>query len=99
MVWSDTRLTNDENPIFSKYVPFVIPFLVYKLTDQTNWDLEINIEMATKGNASDFVGQITNLTRFIMPEPSFILGFDKFDEKNPSRLIDNFINCKQLLGQ
>ena len=99
MVWPDTRLTNDENPIFSKYVPFVIPFLVYKLTEQTNWDIEINLGMTTKGNASEYVGQITNLTRFMMPEPSFILGFDKFDETNPSRLIDNFINCKKLLGQ
>jgi hypothetical protein len=99
MVWPDTRLTTHENPIFSKYVPFVIPFLVYNMTEQTNWDIEINRGMATKGNASEFVEQITNLTRFIMPEPSFVLGFDKFDETNPSTLIDNFINCKKLLGQ
>ncbi|WP_162796271.1 hypothetical protein [Pedobacter namyangjuensis] len=99
MIWPDTRLTNDENPIFSKYVPFVIPFLVYKPTEELNWDIEIALGMATKGNASDYVGQITNLTRFIMPEPSFILGFDKFDDTNPSRLIDNFMNCKKLLGQ
>lgn len=98
-VWPDTRLTYEENPIFSKYVPFVIPFLVYKPTKELNWDIEIALGMATKGNASDYVGQITNMTRFIMPEPSFVLGFDKFDETNPSRLIDNFINCKQLLGQ
>ena len=97
--WPDTRLTYDENPIFSKYVPFVIPFLVYKLDEQTIWDIEIQLGMATKGNASEYVGQITNLTRFFMHEPSFILGFDKFEETNPSKLIDNFINCKQLLGQ
>lgn len=99
MVWPDTRLTNEENPIFSKYIPFVIPFLVYKPTKELNWEIEISMEMATMGNASNYVEQITNLTRFIMPEPSFILGFDKFDETNPSRLIDNFINCKKLLGQ
>lgn len=99
MVWPDTRLTNDENPIFSKYVPYVIPFLIYNSPEQTKWDIEIALGMALKGNASEYVGQITNLTRFIMPEPSFVLGFDKFDESNPSKLIDNFINCKQLLGQ
>jgi hypothetical protein len=99
MVWPDTRLTYDENPIFSKYVPFVIPFLVYKSAGQTNWDIEINRGMVTEGNASEYVGQITNLTRFLMPEPSFILGFDNFDETNPSGLIDNFIKCKKLLGQ
>jgi hypothetical protein len=99
MVWPDTRLTNEENPIFSKYVPFIIPFLVYRMTEQTNWDIEITLGMETKGNASEYVEQITNLTRFMMPEPSFILGFDEFEETNTSRLIDNFINCKQLLGQ
>jgi hypothetical protein len=98
-VWPDTRLTSDENPIFSKYVPFVIPFLVYGSDNQPKWDAEIHLGMTTKGNASDYVESVTKLTRFLMPEPSFILGFDKFDETNPSQLIDNFINCKKLLGQ
>ena len=99
VVWPDTRLTSEESPIFSKYVPFVIPFLVYKMKEQTTWDVEIALGLKTKGNASAFVGQITNLARFLMPEPSFILGFDQFYETNPSRLIDNFINCKKLLSQ
>jgi hypothetical protein len=65
-------LTNDENAIFRKYVPFVIPFLVYKMNGQTNWDVEIALEMKTKGNASEYVGQITNLARYLMHEPSFV---------------------------
>ena len=27
-VWPDTRLTSDENPIFSRFIPFVIPFQI-----------------------------------------------------------------------
>lgn len=97
-IWPDTRLTTEENPIFSKYVPFVIPFLVYRSGIQPNWDLEIQKGMATKGNAGDYVELITTLSRFLMPQPSFILGFDEFTEDNPSRMIDNFINCRKLLG-
>lgn len=99
MVWPDTRLTNDENPIFSKYVPFIIPFLVYKNAEELNWDVQIALGMQTNGNATDYVRQINKLTRFMMPEPSFVLGFDEFDETNPSKLIDNFINCKKLIEQ
>lgn len=95
-VWSDTRLIYEENPIFSKYVPFIIPFLVYKNDEQIKWDQDINIEIALNGHASNYVESVTNLTRFMMPEPSFILGFDEFDEQNPSKLIENFINCKSM---
>ena len=96
-MWPDTRLSYEENPIFRKYVPFIIPFLVYKSEGSTQWDIDLTMEIGLHGHASNYVNNITNLTRFLMPEPSFILGFDEFDEQNPSRLIDNFINCKKLI--
>lgn len=98
-VWPDKRLTHEQNSVFSRFVPFVIPFLVYKLDQEPNWDFEIHLGMATKGNASQYVEKITKLTSFFMPSPSFILGFDKFDENNPSKLIDNFISCKKMLEE
>ena len=55
-------------------MPFIIPFLVYKNEEQTKWDIELNIEIALNGHASNYVNSITGLSRFIMPEPSFILG-------------------------
>ncbi|OUD25374.1 hypothetical protein, partial [Flavobacterium psychrophilum] len=70
--------------------------LVYKSEEQTKWDLELNIEIALNGHATNYVNSINELIRFIMPEPSFILGFDEFDEQNPSKLIENFINCKSM---
>lgn len=97
VIWPDMRLTASQNPIFKKYVPFVIPFLVYKRSEPTNWETEVEIEMLAAGNASDYLEQITRLSRFMMPEPSFVLGFDKFDESSPSELIDNFIKCKSKL--
>lgn len=97
MVWSDTRLTYDENPIFGKYVPFIIPFLVYKSENQIQWDVDLAKDIQLNGNASNYVNCITDMTRFLMPEPSFILGFDEFDEQNPTKLIQNFIDCKKLI--
>jgi hypothetical protein len=94
--WPDKRLTFETDPFFSKYVPFIIPFLVYKPQKKLNWDLEIQKEMNQKGHAGDYVESITESIRFFMPKPAFILGFDEFDEQNPSKMIDNFISCKSL---
>jgi hypothetical protein len=98
LMWPDTRLSHEENPVFSKYVPFVIPFLSYKKDQPITWDEKIESGMAEKGHASAYVEQITKLSNFLTPPPSFIVGFDEFDEANPSKLIDNFINCKKLFG-
>jgi len=97
-VWPDTRLTYDDNPIFGRYVPFIIPFLVVNTDKQLNWDKEINVGIAAKGDASEYVEQVTNAISFFMPEPAFIVGFDEFNETNPSELIDKFIACKPMFG-
>lgn len=97
-VWPDTRLTYEENPLFSRYVPFIIPFLVHNPDKEIRWDYEIAKGIAEKGNASKYVEHITNSIRFFMPEPAFVIGFDEFDETNPSGLIDNFINCKKMFS-
>ena len=96
-VWPDIRLTYDENAIFSKRIPFIIPFLVDKSETKTNWELEINNGTATKESTNTYIDEVTQAIRFFMPEPALIFGFDEFDEKNPSKLIDNFINCKSML--
>ena len=97
-VWPDTRLTYDENPLFSTYAPFVIPFLVDSENRGIRWDAEITQGVAQTGHASAYVERVTKALRFFMAEPAFVIGFDEFDEKNPSGLIDNFIKCKQWLS-
>jgi hypothetical protein len=97
-VWPDTRLTDDENPIFSKHVPFIIPFLVSNTDKELNWDKEINSGIAAKGHASNYVKKVTTAIKFFMPEPTFIIGFDQFDQNNISGLIDKFINCKPMFA-
>ena len=96
-IWPDTRLSFEENPGFSKYVPFIIPFMVLKSESNYVWDDKLKSELEAKGNASDYVNSITEAIRFLMPEPAFIIGFDIFEEATPEKLIDNIINCKSLL--
>ena len=88
-VWPDTRLSTDENPIFARYVPFVIPFLASPSSKTLEWDARIT---------GDFVESITQAARFLMPPPGFVLGFDEFDETKPEKLIDRFVNFIQAQG-
>jgi hypothetical protein len=97
-VWPDSRLSYEENPGFSKYVPFIIPFLVLKSEQQTNWDAAISTSKITNGYATEYLEEVTNAIRFFMPAPAFVLGFDEFDGTNPSGLIDKFVNSKPMLG-
>lgn len=97
-VWPDSRLSYEENPGFSKYVPFIIPFLALKSEQQTNWDAAISTSKITNGYATEYLEEVTNAIRFFMPAPAFILGFDEFDGTNPSGLIDKFVYSKPMLG-
>jgi hypothetical protein len=97
-IWPDTRLSYEENPAFSKYVPFIIPFLALRSEQSTNWDTAIKTSKITNGYATEYLEEVTNAIRFFMPAPAFVLGFDEFDGTNPSGLIDKFIHCKPMLG-
>ncbi|RYX80165.1 hypothetical protein EON73_05665 [bacterium] len=95
-VWTDIRLTYDENPIFSKYVPFIIPFLVKDTGKQLNWNKEIDVNISTNKHASQYIEKVNRAINFFMPDPTFIIGFDEFDDENPSRLIDKIVSCKSM---
>lgn len=43
-----------------------------------------------------WITKVTAAIKFFMPQPAFIIGFDEFDENNPSGMIDKFINCKSM---
>lgn len=97
-VWPDSRLSYEENPGFSKYIPFIIPFLALKSEQQTNWDAAISTSKITNGYATEYLEEVTNAIRFFMPAPAFVLGFDEFDGTNPSGMIDKFVYSKSMLG-
>lgn len=96
-VWPDARLTSAENPVFSRYVPFVLPFLVRKNPDALRWDAEFAAADGDKERIGWYLAAVNEAIRFLQPAPAFVLGFDEFDEQHPERLIERFLSCRDLL--
>ncbi|MGI4831931.1 MAG: hypothetical protein ACRYFK_00540 [Janthinobacterium lividum] len=95
--WPDTRLTSPENPVFSHYIPFVLPFLVRKNPAALRWDAELAAAEGDKEIFGRYLDQVNAAIRFVQPAPAFILGFDEFDEAHPERLVDKFMSVRDSL--
>ncbi len=91
-MWQDDRLFHEVNPEFGKYVPFLIPYLTYNNTKEPNWLKELKRGIETVGNAHAFVEKVNSASRFLMPEPTFIVGFGEFDKNNRNALVDYYVN-------
>ncbi len=96
-VWPDTRLTSPENPVFSRYIPFVLPFLVRKGPAALRWDAELAAAKGDPERAGWYREAVNEALKFVQPAPAFVLGFDEFDEQRPERLIEQFMSCRELL--
>jgi hypothetical protein len=96
-IWPDTRLTTDENPIFGRFVPFVIPFLVRKDPELLRWDKEFAAAEGDKKRISPYLKAVNESIHFVKPAPAFVLGFGEFDEQHPELLIEHFLNCRDML--
>ena len=96
-VWPDTRLTSPENPVFSHYIPFVLPFLVYKSPKSLRWDAELAAANGNKEQFGVYLEAVNAALRFVQPTPAFVLGFDEFDETRPERLIEQFMSIRDSL--
>lgn len=96
--WPDARLTSDENPIFSRFIPFVLPFLVRKDPDALRWDAEMAAAAeGDKNSLSLYLKAVTEVIHFVQPAPAFVLGFGEFDEQQPEQLIEKFLSCRDML--
>ena len=78
--WPDRRL--NQSDLFKEKTPFIIPFLIYG-----NQDPKLN-----KLSESQGLNDIAPIIKNIWNPEMEVLGFDQFDEKYPSILIDNFLN-------
>ena len=97
-VWPDTRLTSPESPVFSHYIPFVLPFLVRKGPAPLRWDAEFAAAQGEPKQLQPYLEAMNKAIRFVQPTPAFILGFDEFDEQRPEQLIERFMSCRELLA-
>ena len=96
-VWPDTRLTTDENPIFGRFVPFIIPFLVRKDPELLRWDKEFAAAEGDKNRISPYLKAVNAAIKFVQPAPAFVLGFGEFDEQQPELLVEKFLSCRDML--
>lgn len=96
-LWPDTRLTTDENPIFGRFIPFVIPFLVRKDPEALRWDAEFAAAEGDKNQLRPYLDAVNAAIKFVQPTPAFVLGFGQFDEQQPELLIEKFIECRDML--
>ncbi|HET9503168.1 MAG TPA: hypothetical protein VFO93_06485 [Hymenobacter sp.] len=96
-VWLDTRLTSEENPVFSHYIPFVLPFLVRKGPAPLRWDAELAAAEGDKSRFGTYLDAVNKAIQFVQPSPAFVLGFGEFDEQQPERLIERFMDCRAML--
>ena len=96
-VWPDARLTADENPIFSRFIPFVIPFLVRKSPQALRWDAELAAAEGDKTRFGTYLKAVNAAIKFVQPAPAFVLGFGEFDEQQPERLVEEFLACRDML--
>ena len=97
-VWPDTRLTSPENPVFSRYIPFVLPFLVHKGTAPLRWDATFAAGREQPELVQAYLESVNQAIRFVQPSPAFVLGFDEFDEQQPERMIERFMSMRDRLG-
>ena len=95
--WPDARLTSDENPIFSRFIPFVLPFLVRKNPDALRWDAEFAAADGDKSRLSPYLKAVNQAIKFVQPAPAFVLGFGEFDEQYPEQLVEKFLSYRDLL--
>ena len=95
-LWPDTRLSTDENPIFGRFVPFVVPFLVRKDPELLRWDQEL-ASGREKTRVSAYLQAVNEAIKFVQPAPAFVLGFGKFDEQQPEQLVEKFMSCRGML--
>jgi len=73
-------------------VPFLIPYLTYNTAEDPLWLEKLHTAITTNGNAQEFIESVNNASRFLMPEPTFIIGFGVFEKNYPSELIDHYVD-------
>lgn len=91
-VWPDERLLTEVNPEFATYVPFAIPYLTFENGKEPVYATEINAQVERSGFADEYIEAVTQAARFLLPAPSMVVGFGKFDNTNPSNTVSQYVD-------
>lgn len=89
-IWPNDSLNPEKNKQYSKYVPFVFPYLVYKNNDEPHWSNIIKAEVALQGHAQTYIDNFNSVFSKFITGHIMTLGFGKFDRENHNDLIEKF---------
>lgn len=91
ILWPDDRLSTDVTPAFGRYVPFVIPYLEFEDGEAPYWSERLTEDVRVHGHADAYLNAINDSLRFLLPKPSFVVGFGVLDEQHPEALVEDFV--------
>ena len=89
-IWPNDSLNPEKNKQYSKYVPFVFPYLVYKNNDEPHWSNMIKAEVALQGHAQTYIENFNSVFSKFVTGHVMTLGFGEFDRENLDDLIEKF---------
>lgn len=89
-IWPNADLDPEKNVQYSKYVPFVFPYLVYKNNDEPHWSKMIKAELELQGHAQTYIENFNSVFSKVVKGHVMTLGFGEFDRENPDDLIEKF---------
>lgn len=89
-IWPNNDLDPTKNKQYSKFVPFVFPYLVYKNNDEPHWSKMIKAELEIQGHAHTYLENFNSVFKKSISETIMTLGFGKFDRENLDELIEKF---------
>lgn len=89
-IWPNDGLNPEKNKQYSKYVPFVFPYLVYKNNDETHWSKMINAKMELQGHAQTYIKNFNSVFSKFVKGHVMTLEFGKFDRESLDELIEKF---------
>jgi hypothetical protein len=89
-VWPNNALDPEKNPHYSKYVPFVFPYLIYKNTNEPHWSKMIKAEVKIQGHAQTYLENFNSVFSSFVSGHVMTLGFAEFDRENLDEVIEKF---------
>jgi hypothetical protein len=89
-IWPNNNLDPEKNSQYSKYVPFIFPYLVYKNNEEPHWTKMIKAEMEIQGHSNTYIENFNSVFSKFVNGHIMTLGFGEFDRENLDEVIEKF---------
>ena len=94
-IWPNNDLDPKKNPQYSKYVPFIFPYLIYKNNEEPHWAKMIKAEIEIQGHAGTYIENFNSVFSKFVSGHIMTLGFGEFDRENLDEVIEKFTSFYQ----